>query len=182
MSTLVYFMESATGSPISTDKDLGSVSVGAGTNNDLGHTIYISHNNPSNITNFKLYITPYTGDGDFNNKTAGYWDLLGWGDGNSASSFGGLQISWDGTNWPVYNKKDNNPNPSGLNTTIRTGVGDKASTAIIIPVDVGTGVATEGVIPAGEFPGIKFKYRVWVPGNFTNLTTLYFDIACTFDE
>lgn len=154
---------------------LTSISHGSGADNTIlaNQTIYIRHDGVNSITNCKLYISSkesYTGDfsaAEDLNK------IQSWGDMATVSDFGGLQINQDAINsfaasWPTYSSKGST---SSLATAFRTGVGDFNTG---IDIHTNTGATSTGVIQTGTAPNVRFKLRIAIPDNVTQLGTREF--------
>jgi len=165
MAVLISWATSPAGSTES-DIDSGDASNGALTGKTL---IYLSHDHDDVITSAKLFVTQklssYGGDATAADDIA---EVISWGDGATASSFGGLQINLDADSGFPSPDGDWGMSESVKSTstavTMRTGVGDSSANGFTIPTDAyssGSVMSTPGEIPEGT--EIAFYVRVKVP-------------------
>jgi len=173
MSVIVTWSLTNGGASISSDLSHGDVSNGS---TSTEKEIFIRHNGSNPITNCGLYMTKISGtypgsatpEDDYN-------EIIGWGDGNTASTFGGLQVNMDAVNgypslfWPIYSYKSPIVTtwPSGevtiLGFACRTGVGDSPANSVELPP--GAGCCAPGQIQAGSAPNVRFKIRFKIPSS-----------------
>lgn len=139
--------------------------------NTLGPTtVFVRHTGLNPITNCSIYVrafaaTTYSGDAlpidDYN-------ELIGWGDASLAPDFGGLQLNQNAVggfppaSWPVFPTKDT---IDGFGRTVRTGVGDADANAIQIKKETYSAGGTDGEIPTGVAPNVRFQARLLIPTN-----------------
>jgi hypothetical protein len=170
MTVSVVWSASDGGSAITSPLNHGSGSAGANLTEQL---IYLHHNGENQIIDCGIYLTEltdtYTGGAS---KSADLSELIGWGDGSSANSFGGFLLNMDATGswptWPTWSSKE-----GSAYHTIRTNKGDSSVNKILLPIQ--TGVASIGVIPSGGQPNIRFKCRINIPTNATGVYLRQFD-------
>jgi hypothetical protein len=157
----VIFSLSADGPSITTLVDHGSAANGIAS---AATEIFIKNTYSNPITSVGLYLRQVSGtySGSFT-ATADLAEVLAWGNGVTAATFGGFQCNFDAVGaypvgtWPTY---------LGMGTSVngavfKTGVGDTEGNAITLPVATGTSIA--GSILAGS--SVKFKCRVEVPAD-----------------
>lgn len=153
---------------------------GAAGANLTAQTVYIRHSGSNPITNAKLYLAQKSGTySGAATASADYTEILGWGDGNLSTNYGGLQFnfnatgSFPGASWPVYNAK----NPTN-GASVRTGVGDSIANAIALPS--ATGATNVGEIPAGSSPNVRFQMRFRIPNNEGTLGARQVDLRLRY--
>jgi len=149
MVTLIWTITNGGGSVAYIDH--GSIPVGT---SGTAREIFVRHDGVNPITNCGLYVTDY-------NQNDFIATLLGWGDEDNVSYFGGLQFNLDATGlyptWPTYGDKS-----SDTYFVAKTGLGDSITNAVVLPIT--TGLATSaGVIQPGTSPNVRFKFRIQVP-------------------
>lgn len=155
-------------------------------NETTAKTVYVSLSGANNpVNNFRLYLDAKSGTYS-GSKTAAEdkTEIIGWGDGNTAAAFGGVQFnflktsdpSFPSSGWGTYDSKS----PTG-GTTIRTGVGDSLANAILLSTTAGLLVSTAGHIPKDVTTSdIAFQMRIKVPSSVATLGTRQFDIKAAF--
>lgn len=131
---------------------------GGAKNGDVlgAQTVYVRHNGDLQIIDCKFYASPTPGfPSDFS-------EIIGWGDGTTQGSFGGLQINMNAVggfpnvSWPIYTNKQ----PSS-GSAFFTGTGDSEDNAIGLSVNMG--LSNDGVIQPGDSPDVRFKVRFEIP-------------------
>lgn len=159
MSVSIIWSATNGGAALSSPVDHGS-----GGNGDTlaTSTIYLRHDGDNPITDCGFYLAELTGTYSGGaSKSADLAEVLGWGDGTTATTFGGLLLNMNATGgwatWPSYSSK------SGSNyNTFRTNVGDSQINKITLATEMGlTGSA--GVVQAGDSPNVRFRLRVQIP-------------------
>lgn len=170
------------GSAISGSTDLGNLSNGA---NTTAKEIFIRHNGSNSITSAGIFIREFSGTYlGARTAAADFTEILAWGDGTTANSFGGLQINmkrdqpsntFDTAAWPTYSSKAPS---SGKGNTFRTGVGDDESNPITILSS--TGATANGTIQAGSTPNVSFQLRIAVPSEEDTLGIRHFETVLTY--
>jgi hypothetical protein len=146
---------------------------GSGSNGDTltAQEVSISHDGSNQITNCKFYLAAYSGTYTGGaTAAADLAEIIAWGDsqatapGDTAADFGGLQLNMNAAggfpsgDWPTHATK------SGANFNVfRTGAGNSSVNAITLPIAMGGGMVTDGVIPAGG--EVSFRCRVQLPTN-----------------
>lgn len=165
------------GEPILSTIDHGNYSNGASTS-DL--EVFVRHDGANDITDAALYMRQFSGSysGSFT-PSADFAELLNWGDGVIASTFGGFLVNFNAltvyaTGWATYDNKS----PSG-GFVHRTGVGDSEGNAVAIPTT--TGVTTEGIIPAGSTSNVRFSVRGTVPSDEDTIGIRQWDHVLRFN-
>jgi len=85
--------------------DHGNISNGV---DSPGIQIFIRHDGENDITGVAFFLREFTGtyNGDATSN-ADFVEMLGWGDANTPSTFGGVAINWDAVGsyalpWPAY--------------------------------------------------------------------------------
>lgn len=166
------------GVSITTEADYGSSANGSNTS---ATELFLRHDGSNEITNVKLYITRFTGAYSGSaTAAADIAELLGWGNGATLSSFGGVQFNmnaagnYPSSSWPIYSSKS----PTG-GAVARTGVGDSAANGITLSSL--TGATSDGVLQAGSSPNVKFQVRVVVPSDEDTTGERQWNIAVSFD-
>lgn len=179
MPTSLIFSTTNGGSAISTTVDLGSKANGEVSSTQ---TIYLRHDGAAVITNVGLYIREFTGTYSGSvSAAADLAELLAWGDSAIEDDFGGVLLNQDAINsftsteWPAYDGKD-----TTYGSTFRTGVGDSESNAITLSKNAYSSSGTDGEVPVGSSPNVRFQLRVRVPTNEDTIGTRAFDLAVTY--
>lgn len=136
--------------------------------NTTAKQVYIRHDGANEITNCAFYNQQksgsYTGSA---NAAADFTELINWGDGNTANSFGGFQVNMDaeggfsgGPTWGM--SETQKTSADGLKFTLRTGVADNPTNAVTLSEKMSTNMTTNGVIPAGV-TDVTFQCRIKIP-------------------
>lgn len=133
--------------------------------------IYLRHDGLSSINNcafyFQLKTGSYTGDGS---AAADFDEIKGWGDNNSASGHGGIQINMDPSNTTSWNATTWDLSESTKQTTVaftmHTNVGDQTSSAVTLKEHMdgtaaGGTMTSDGTIPTGV--EVSFLIRFQIP-------------------
>lgn len=176
MNNIIWSLTNG-GPSITTSLDHGGTSNGDET---ATQEIFIRHTFTNPITAAKLFIrelsTTYTGaftaPVDIN-------ELLAWGGKSTANGFGGYLINMNATNsypaasWPTYSSKSPT---SGF--VCRTGVGDSELNGI--QLDTNAGCPSNGVIPAGIGPNVRFSIKVAAPPEEDTVGERQFETALVF--
>ncbi len=145
-------------------------------------TIHLRHNGANPITSCGIYLQPYTGTytGDFT-AAADKAELLEWGDGITAQTFGGIQLnmnasgSFPDASWPILSDKTTS---DGKGFTIRSGVGDSSTNPITI--HSATGATSSGTLQAGSSPNISFQMRLVIPQSEDTSGSRIFELILTY--
>lgn len=146
--------------------------------------IYIRHDGVNPITNCRLYIVPrLTYSGDFT-AVDDFAELLAAGNALTANTFGGVQLNFDATGGfsggDTWGMSESQKTASdALKYTIRTGVGDTASTGILLPMQMSASMTEDGVIPAGVTDA-SFQVRLKIPTDEDTLGVRQFDMILKF--
>jgi hypothetical protein len=180
MSVNLIWSFTAGGNAIDSYVDHGDVNNGS---NSAGREIYVRHDGENEISNVGFFVREFTGtyNGDATSN-ADIVELLGWGDANTAASFGGIMVSWDSVagyvaDWPAYDDKD-----PGSAIVHRTGTGDSEQNAVSLPAgSIVGGAADAGKIDSGDNPGVRFKMRVYVPTDEDTVGIRLFDHVCKYN-
>lgn len=149
----------------------------------VAQTIYLRHDGTNAITSCGLYMQAFAGTytGDFT-AAVDKAELLAWGDASGASTYGGIKMNLNATgsfpdaSWPTLANKDT---VDGYGFTIRTGVGDSATSPISILTS--TGATSTGTIQAGTAPNVRFQMKLSIPSAEDTSGTRLFGILLTYN-
>ncbi len=162
-----------------TSTNHGSADNGAAT---TVQTLYLRHDGVNQITSAALYVKPYTGSyTGAASAAADFAEIVAWGDGATATSFGGFLINQDATGsfpsgvWPVWNSKS----PT-YGSVIRTGVGNSSANANAITLSSRTGCTSDGVVQVGSSPNVRFQCKVVVPVDEDTVGARQLDMALLY--
>lgn len=182
MAVNIYWAGDDAGTPLEQTYDHGDVANGA---NSAAQTIYLYHNASDDLNNCGLYLAQksgiYTGD---SSAAEDYQELLDWGDGVTATSFGGLCVNMDAAGtwadgWPVWNDK----NPT-YGFVCRTNIADTIDNAI--DLSSRTGASSDGVLqanpPNGYGIGVAFQVRVTAPSEENVPGVRQFDLCLYYTQ
>jgi hypothetical protein len=184
MAVNISWASNNSGSAISQPLSHGNVTNGNAT---TAQTIWVYHNGANSITNCAFYLAQYSGSYNGGaSASADYSELLAWGDGAGASSFGGYWINADAADafansWPTLSNKTNT---QGTAFAFRTGTGDLSGNAITTPAAMaGGGGGSAGTIPyhANGYGGdYKFQAKVSVPSDEDTAGKRQFDLVLKY--
>lgn len=160
------------GSAVSQPIDHGNDNAG---NTMAAQEFFIEHDGDNPITDCGFYIAIKTGTygGDFS-ALADLEEMLAWGDSEETNGYGGFQINMDATGsyvglWPTVGDKS-----GSTYNTFRTNIGDSAENKILLATQMGLSGGV-GTIQAGTGPNVRFKCRVRVPNDTTEVGTRQFE-------
>lgn len=134
-----------------------------------GQTIYIRHDGTNKITNVGLYMRAYSGvyGGSFT-ATGDLNELISWGNGVAANTFGGFLINMDAiggfpsTSWPIYTDKSIDLGGGVIGGFVHcTGQGDSEGNAV--ELSARSGATIDGEIQAGSSPNVRIQVAVAIP-------------------
>ena len=152
------------GTAISTTVDHGSKANGE---TSTVKEFFVRHDGINEITSTKIFIRAFSGTYlGGTTAAADLAELLNWGDQTTSGSFGGIQVNMDAVNsypaaqWPTYSAKD-----TTYGFAHRTGVGDSEGNGVLLSKNSYSAAGTDGVIPAGASPNVRFQARVVVPSD-----------------
>jgi hypothetical protein len=167
------------GTALSATEDCGSKANGETT---TSKEFYLRHNGSNVITNVGLYIREFTGTySGAATSSADIAELLAWGDASTADSFGGAMINMDAINsyptaqWPTLSSKD-----TTYGAVLRTGVGDSEGNAVTLSKNTHSSTGTDGEVPVGGSPNVRFAVRISVPNNEDTLGVRQVDLIATY--
>lgn len=162
------------GSAITDEVDHGDVSNSSTT---TPQTLYVRHTYANEITDVGLYIREFSGtyDGDFT-ANGDLLEVLGWGTSDEADGFGGVEVLFSGSTWPVYDNKEDDVDPQEY-FVFRPGRGDSEANAVTIPTTAGADTA--GEIQVGE-TDVCFDMRIEIPANEDIIGDRLFDMVLTY--
>lgn len=176
MAVLITWSTTAGGAGI-TNVNHGTSANGSNTS---AQQVYIRHDGVNEITGCAFYFAQKSGSytGSFTASTD-FNELLAWGDGNTASAFGGVQINMDaegsfsgGATWGMSEAQKTSTD--GYKFTLRTGTGDNISNAVTLSEKMSASMSVNGTIPAGVNTA-TFQIRVKVPTDEDTAGTRQFD-------
>jgi len=160
-------------------------SAGNGTSSTV-KTIHLRHNGVYSITECGIYIraipTGYAGDFTADADIA---EILGWGDGADASSFGGMFLNLNATgsfpvaSWPTLATKSVLSGGDTIGVALRTGVGDSPTSAVPVVTEMGCSVDDE--VQAGSAPNVRFQCKFAIPPGESTLGARSIRMSLTYD-
>jgi hypothetical protein len=116
--------------------------------------IFIHHDGSNSLENCAFYFAekPSGYTGDFT-AASDFAEILGWGDDNTASGFGGIQINMDARSHYVDNiawsmHESQKSSLDGYKVTVRTGTGDSSTNTIILSKNMNKYMSSHGIIPS----------------------------------
>jgi hypothetical protein len=160
----ITWSASAGGATI-TSVNHGSAANGANTS---AQQIYLRHDGDNAITGCGFYFVQKAGayTGDFNAPTD-LAEITAWGDEDSSSGFGGIQINMNaegtfdgGATWDM--DESTKTSPDGLKFTMRTGTGNSAANAVTLSETMSASMSENGTIPS-SINDVTFQIRIKVP-------------------
>ena len=167
------------GTAISSNVDLGSKANGEVSTDQ---TIHLRHDGANVITGVGLYIREFSGAYSGSVSAASdYAELLAWGDATAEDDFGGIFINMDAINsftsteWPAYDDKT-----TTYGFVCRTGVGDTEGNAVTVSKNTTSASGTDGQVPVGSSPNVRFQVRARVPTNEDTIGTRLFDLTAVY--
>ena len=147
---------------------------GTATNGTYGSSqqIYLRHDGLNSISNCGFYFQLKTGSytGDFS-AAADFDEIKGWGDSNSATGHGGIQVNMDPSNttgWDVGNwDLDNSNKQTTVAFTMHSLIGDQSTNSVTLKEHMdGTGAGGGSMTSDGEIPTgveVSFLIRFQIP-------------------
>jgi hypothetical protein len=167
------------GTAITTTLDHGSKSNGQ---TSTVQELFVRHDGVNEITNTGIFIREFSGTyGGAATSSADIAELLEWGDATTDSTFGGVHINLDAINafpaaqWPTRASKS-----MTYGYAHRTGVGDSEVNKIVLSKNTYSSSGTDGVVPAGSTPNVRFQVRVQVPTDEDTLGARQWDAALAY--
>jgi hypothetical protein len=148
-------------------------------NNTTAQEIFIRHNGVNPITACGFYFAQKSGSYTGSATAADdFTEMIAWGDDNDTADFGGIQINMDkegsfsgGSTWGMSEAQKTSVD--NLKFTVRTGVGNSLANAVTLSEKMGTGMTTNGEIPAST--NVSFQLRIKVPSSENVAGTRQFD-------
>jgi hypothetical protein len=144
--------------------------------------LFLRHNGSNVITAVGLYVREYTGTYSGGaTSSADIAELISWGDASTANGFGGLLVNMDAVNsyataqWPVLATKD-----TTYGFVCRTGVGDSEGNAVTLSKNSYSATGTDGEVPVGSSPNVRFAVRIAVPNDEDTLGIRQVDFMATY--
>lgn len=139
-------------------------------------TLYVRHDGDNEITDCKFYLTAFTGTYDgASSASADFSEILGWGDGTTAASFGGVLLSMDSSTFPT-----GPADKSGTDyETFRTGVGDSAANGISLTTSMGAAITSLGVMAASD-NNASFQLKIQIPTDEDTAGKRQFDLKLRY--